>query len=88
MKALNLVVAASLAVVAGGVFADESVNQSRGGDVADVSGRADVTAAVAADPVVTRPASEVAPGPMIEEGPIRSPIHATIVDVDKVPGRS
>jgi hypothetical protein len=88
MKALNLVVAASLAVVAGGVFADESVNLSHGGNVTDVPGRADVTAAAAADPVVTRPASEVTPGPIVEEGPIRSPIHATIVDVDKVSGRS
>jgi hypothetical protein len=88
MKTLKLIIAASLAAVATGAFANSRVTVSESENAATVAGRADVMAMQSAEPVVSRPSNEVTPGQAIEEGPVPEAVHANAIDVNQVAGRS
>jgi len=87
MKALNLFVAAGLAVAATGAFAETGAKLTNIDHVSHVYGRASVPNVQIAGPVVTRPADEVVVGATIEEGPVAVAIQGKDVDVNKVSGR-
>jgi hypothetical protein len=88
MKALNLFIAAGLAVATTGAFAETGAKLSRIDSVSNVYGRASASNVQIAGAVVTRPAIEVVAGPVTEEGRLAVAIQTKEVDVNAVAGRS
>ena len=88
MKLSRLIVAAGFAVAATGAFAETGVNIADPGYVANVYGRASISAVMIAGPLIVRPADVNVAG--------REPVHGNTpmvvttkeVDVNEVFGRA
>jgi hypothetical protein len=88
MKAVNMFIAAGIAITATGAFAETGAKLSQIDSVSNVYGRASVSHVQVAGPVVTRPATTVVAGPETEEGPVAVAVEGRSADVNKVSGRS
>lgn len=88
MTAVNVFVAASLAVFATAAFALDAVNVTEISSVASVEGRGDMKPVPSAEPVVARPPAEVAPGGGVEPGPVTLTIQVHAIDVNAMAGRA
>ena len=88
MKAIKPFIAAGLAVMATGAFAETGAKLTQVDNVTYVYGRANAPHVQLAGPVVSRPAIAVVAGPDTEEGPVAVAIGGKDADVNKVAGRS
>lgn len=88
MKLSSLVLALSVAGIAGIASAETGVQINQVGSVANVYGRASVANVQISGTVVTRTAEEVVPGPTTEEGPTAVAVGTRNPDVNQVYGRS
>jgi len=87
MKLSSLVLALSFAGIAGVASAETVVKSNQADSVANIYGRASAQRAHVAQPVVTRTADQVVPGPTTEEGPTAVAVNAGGHDVNQL-GRS
>jgi hypothetical protein len=88
MNIRSIVVALSLAGIAGVASAETGVKINHVDSVANVYGRAPAVNVQISGTVVTRTADEVVPGPTTEEGPTAVAIGTLGQDVNEVYGRS
>lgn len=88
MKLSSLVLALSVAGIAGVASAETGVKINQADSVANVYGRASASNLQVAGTVVTRSADEVVPGPTAEEGPTAVAVDSGGLEVNHVYGRS
>ena len=88
MKAVKLVLAASLAVAATATFAETGVKLAQIDHVTYVYGRASVANVKLAGRVVTRPADHVVVGSVTESGTTAVTVATKASDATRVFGRS
>lgn len=88
MKLSSLVLALSVAGIAGVASAETCVKINQADSVANVYGRAPASNLQVAGTVVTRSADEVVPGPTAEEGPTAVAVSSGGLEVNQVYGRS
>lgn len=88
MKLSSIVLALSVAGIAGVASAETGVKINHNDSVANVYGRASAANVQIAGTVVTRTAEEVVPGPTTEEGPTAVAVGTRTLDVNEAQGRS
>ena len=88
MNIRSIVVVLSLAGIASVASAETGVKVNQADSVANVYGRAAVSAVRISGPVVTRSAEEVVPGPTTEEGRTAVAVGTRDQDVNGIHGRS
>ena len=88
MKFFKLIVAAGLAAAAAGAFAETGVNIADPGYVANVYGRASISAVKIAGPLVVRPADANVAGRDVVWGATPQVVTTKEVDVNEVLGRA
>jgi len=88
MKFSSLVLALSVAGIAGVASAETGVKINQADNVAGVYGRAATPNGQISGAVVTRTAEEVVPGPTTEEGPTAVAVGTRAQDVNGTLGRS
>lgn len=88
MKLSSIVLALSVAGIAGVASAETGVKINHADSVANVYGRAAAPSGQISGTVVTRTADEVVPGPTTEEGPTAVAVGTRDQDVNQTLGRS